>query len=378
MSVWNSGKGVGSTSGLWGGFKSMTPAPSADLNGAFCLRAVNATKTEMPYMDITITAVDSPVNLQGIVLDRWAGLSVENDSLLYYLSGDLDEVDNKQLVNRPATIEVASGSSIEPEPTVVRMSFSALNDRRLDAGQKATFRIYAGGYGGSGVLFHDNIAVIGDVKQHGEEGAQSSNDVGNDWQTLFNGKDLDGWKNLGAKQDVFIRNGTIIGRTKADSGNGFLTWHEKVKDFELHFEVKCHDEVNSGCQIRSQALEEHDGHLAGPQVEITRHRYGSIYGEWLKEKKPDSTLKGRGFISGPRKNVADCWKSDDWNQYRILAEGPRYRVWVNDVLISDFEDPKTDLAGFIGLQIYGAWSPEKVGHEVRWRNIRLRKFERQP
>ena len=162
VSVWDSGKGVGSTSGLWGGFMTVAPTPSADLNGAFCLRAVNATQTEMPYMDITITAVDSPLNLQGVVLDRWAGLSVENDSILFYLSGDLDDPDNKQLVYRPATIEVAAGSSIEESPTVVRMAFSALNDRRLDVGQKATFRIYAGGYGGSGVLFHDNIAVIGD------------------------------------------------------------------------------------------------------------------------------------------------------------------------------------------------------------------------
>ena len=369
---WNSKEGTGSTSGLWGGFKSMTPTPSAELNGAFSLRASNATATEMPYVEITLEAVKFPIHLEGIVFDRWAGLSEENDSMLYYVSGDLDDPGNKLLVYRPATLDAPSRSSIEDDPTVVRMACSALNDRQLEVGQKATFLLYAGAYGDSGALFHDNIAVIGYVRQ---EGATSSGDTYPDWQTLFNGKDLEGWKILGAKQDFSVHDGMIVSKTKADLGNGFLTWHEKVKDFELRFEVKCRDEVNSGCQIRSQALEEHDRHLAGPQVEITRRGYGSIYGEMLKEK--NGTVKGRGFISGPRKNAADCWKSDQWNRFRVLAEGPRYRVWVNGVLVSDFEDPKTDLAGFIGLQVHGAWRPEKVGHEVRWRNIRLRKLDRE-
>ena len=376
VSVWDAGKGVGSTSGLWGGFASMTPSPSADLNGAFFLRANYASGTEMPYMDITITAVTSPIHLAGMVFDRWTGATEENDSLLYYLSGDLDDPDNTLLVHRPAGCKKARQGSIEAEPTVVRMAFSALKDRQLDVGQTGTFRLYAGGYGAGGFLFHDNIAVIGETGD-GQDGVKSSGDTASDWQMLFNGKDLEGWKVLGAKQDFSVQDGLIVSTTKADLGNGFLTWHEKVKDFELRFEVKCRDEVNSGCQIRSLALEEHDGHLAGPQVEITRGGYGSIYGEWLNEEQPDGTVKGRGFISGARKNAKDCWKSDQWNQFRVLAEGPRYRVWVNGVLISDFEDPKTDLAGFIGLQVHGAWSPDKVGHEVRWRNIRLRKLDRE-
>ena len=41
---------------------------------------------------------------------------------------------------------------------------------------------------------------------------------------------------------------------------------------------------------------------------------------------------------------------DEWNHYRIVAQGNRIRSWVNGVACADFQDDM-DSTGFIGLPI---------------------------
>ena len=55
-------------------------------------------------------------------------------------------------------------------------------------------------------------------------------------------------------------------------------------DFELTFEVKVDDDLNSGVQIRSASKPDFDkGRVHGPQVEIaTNGTAGFVYAEGLK------------------------------------------------------------------------------------------------
>ena len=78
-----------------------------------------------------------------------------------------------------------------------------------------------------------------------------------------------------------VENGTLIGTTVDGSPNSFLV-KGPFKDFELQFEVKVDDELNSGVQVRSHLAKEGDpvpegakgdkplpaGRLYGPQCEI--------------------------------------------------------------------------------------------------------------
>lgn len=84
---------------------------------------------------------------------------------------------------------------------------------------------------------------------------------------------------LGAAQrdgDVSLEDGAIVGRTAAGSPNSFLTTTREFADFELEFEIKVDDSLNSGVQIRSrtserdtgQGADEQTGRVFGPQVEI--------------------------------------------------------------------------------------------------------------
>ena len=70
-----------------------------------------------------------------------------------------------------------------------------------------------------------------------------------DWVKLFDGKTLDGWiqKNGTAKYKVV--DGTIQGTTNEGSPNSFLCSEKEYGDFELEFEVKVHNSLNSGVPV---------------------------------------------------------------------------------------------------------------------------------
>ena len=79
------------------------------------------------------------------------------------------------------------------------------------------------------------------------------------FQTLFNGKDLSGWK---GKAGLWrVENGTIVGETKAEApipANTFLIWQGgQVVDFEFSCQVKFTGN-NSGVQYRSEVFGDPD------------------------------------------------------------------------------------------------------------------------
>src|SRR5688572_32691069 len=89
------------------------------------------------------------------------------------------------------------------------------------------------------------------------------------WAPLFNGKDLSGWEQRNGTATYRVENGVIVGKTAEGSPNSFLCTVKEYGDFELKFEVKVDDALNSGVQIRSKTKGgTKDGRVHGPQVEI--------------------------------------------------------------------------------------------------------------
>ncbi len=192
------------------------------------------------------------------------------------------------------------------------------------------------------------------------------------WVELFNGKDLTGWTQRNGTATYEVKDGTLVGTTAEGSPNSFLCTDQEFGDFELTFEVKVDDPLNSGCQIRSKTFGKPTGRVNGPQVEIEASgkngaEAGYIYGEalstgWLT---PKEQLK-------PHKH----FKDGEWNSFRIVAKGPRIQVWINGEQVSDLTDEKrfeSHPKGFIGLQVHsigkgqGPWS-------VAWRSIKIKEL----
>lgn len=204
--------------------------------------------------------------------------------------------------------------------------------------------------------------------------------AGNDgWKPLFNGKDLSEFTIEDGKATYEVKDGVITGTTAVPSPNTFLATKATYADFELEFEVKVADKLNSGVQIRSRSRTEEKGKFKvgrfyGPQVEIEAGpgQGGYIYGE----------ATGRGWLSpepkskDPAVNQHDIFKNGEWNHYRIVAKGPRIQTFINGQPVADLTDKEihqTHPEGHIGLQVHGI---KKDLHpmQVSWRNLRIREL----
>lgn len=192
------------------------------------------------------------------------------------------------------------------------------------------------------------------------------------WSELFNGKDFDGWTIRGGGASYEIRDGAIVG-INGPGHNTFLTTWNLYSDFELEFEVKLNDLLNSGVQIRSKARWEtvrgkEIEAVYGPQVEIEMKNglAGYLYGE-----------RAGGWMTPKEKRVEHShFKKDGWNHYRIVANGPRIQTWINGNPVSDLVDReryRDHSEGFIGLQVHSI-KAETGTISVSWRNLRIREL----
>ena len=193
------------------------------------------------------------------------------------------------------------------------------------------------------------------------------------WTSLFNGKDLDNFEQRNGTATYEIDGDAIKGTTAEGSRNSFLCTKQLYGDFELEFEVLCHDRLNSGVQIRSQSKDgKPDGRVNGPQVEIESSgakgaEAGYVYGE----------ATDRGWLTPKERRVPHKhFKDGEWNHYRVVAKGPRIQTWINGEAIEDLTDEeiyKTHAKGFIGLQVHSIRKGSGP-YSVSWRNLRIKEL----
>ena len=109
------------------------------------------------------------------------------------------------------------------------------------------------------------------------------------WESLFNGKNLKGWTQRNGKAVYKVEDGAIVGYTVVNTANSFLCTNKTYGDFILEFEFRVSEGMNSGVQFRSESLKTYqDGRVHGYQFEIDpspRAWTGGIYDEarrgWL-------------------------------------------------------------------------------------------------
>ncbi|MBO9729470.1 MAG: DUF1080 domain-containing protein [Chitinophaga sp.] len=186
------------------------------------------------------------------------------------------------------------------------------------------------------------------------------------WQQLFNGKDLKGWKQLGGEAKYHVEDGEIVGTTVMNTPNSFLATDKEYGDFILELEFKLGKEFNSGIQFRSQSRSDYqNGRVFGYQMEIDpsdRKWSGGIYEEGRRGWQYPMELNPAG---------QNAFKKDGWNKYRIECRGNEMRTWVNGVPTAHLVDtalPK----GFIALQVHGIGKNAADDNKnIYWKNIRI-------
>ena len=187
-----------------------------------------------------------------------------------------------------------------------------------------------------------------------------------EWISLFNGKDIDNFQVLNGTASYQVSDGAIVGVTKENTPNSFLTNGEIYADFILEFEVLADVKVNSGVQFRSISDPNiNKGRVHGYQCEIEsspRKWAGGIY---------DEARRGWLYPLSVNPKGQEAFKPGEWNLYRIEAIGNSLRTWVNDIPCANLTDDMT-AEGIIAFQVHSIGSPEEANREIKWKNIRIK------
>ena len=172
--------------------------------------------------------------------------------------------------------------------------------------------------------------------------------------SLFNGKNLDGWKVYGTEK-WYVDNGELICESGPDKEYGYLATTNEYKNFILNLEFYQQSDGNSGVFFRSSI----EGVIiSGWQVEVAPpgNNSGGIYESY-----------GRGWLVKPDPKYDNIIKMQSWNLMKIMVDGDNVKTWINGKEMVDITDPVIgDANGSIALQIH-----DGGGIKVRWRNLEL-------
>ena len=171
-------------------------------------------------------------------------------------------------------------------------------------------------------------------------------------ESLFNGKNLDGW-NIHGTELWYVENGILICESGPDKGYGYLSTEKFYDDFDLTVEFKQEANGNSGIFIRSTF---EGTKVSGWQVEVAPpgSDTGGVYESY-----------GRGWLVKPDKEKDKVLKMGKWNKMRIRLVGNQIQSWLNGTSMISLEDEMIGKGkGSIALQIH-----DGGGIKVRWRNL---------
>lgn len=142
-----------------------------------------------------------------------------------------------------------------------------------------------------------------------------------EWQQLWNGKDLDGWKHIGYGKFV-IEDGVL--RTEGVPRTlGLLYYKEKVGNCVIRvvYRETPPGKSNSGVYVRipKEPTDEQEVVRIAYEIQVGGRNTGEIFGVSPVQTPP------------PIKTGAD-----DWNTVEITLDGARTSVAVNGVMVTDF------------------------------------------
>jgi hypothetical protein len=220
---------------------------------------------------------------------------------------------------------------------------------------------------------------------------------------IFDGTTLNGWD--GDPTVWHVEDGAIVGVSTLDHpAHSFITYKGLVaKDQDIKLEIKVEQGGGSGIQYRSKTgpwpgrpgnaanptSTNPDWLMTGPQADFwfpVRPQSEQYNGQFYTENSPLGIIAWRGETveMGPaqppqlvatiadRRALGGYVKTNDWNQYRIIARGGTFIHVINGqlmaVLVDDDASDVNNQPGIIGIEIESA--PSKVSV----RNIWVKKF----
>lgn len=157
------------------------------------------------------------------------------------------------------------------------------------------------------------------------------------WQSMFNGKDLDGWTERG-KATWTVKDGVLIG----EGENGHIYAAPELTDLEVKGKFRIYStgkDANSGLYFRANPPEDNpESYPRGYEAQICNSQ--DAHTGWLW--KP-------GTPTG--KASANPTKDGEWFDYRIKMVGNHIQFWINDQPVMTYEDDEYK-KGFFAIQCH--------------------------
>jgi Domain of Unknown Function (DUF1080) len=209
------------------------------------------------------------------------------------------------------------------------------------------------------------------------------------WQDLFNGKNLDGWQPRGECTWTALADGTLLGQRRFDLTKIFPQWPVEQKqfrswwgrqawlyterefgEFDLHLEYLLPPRGNSGISIRDvsrahYAIDEPDDTAVLQRTKLKGSPAHIGYEIQLIDPDNDRYASGSVYLFNAAKT--GFHKTGAWNSIDLESRNDRIRVKVNGQQVSESPgDPERSKTGPIGLQLHDQST------FVMFRNIRIR------
>jgi len=190
------------------------------------------------------------------------------------------------------------------------------------------------------------------------------------WETLFNGKDFEGWRIINDEGNVWIEDSAFVCHAVANTTvSTFPCTQKKYDDFIFEAEAKIDGRLHTGFILRCDEIK-HDTskvNLSGYQVKIdpTERRWtGGIF---------DGGKNGIVWYYPLKESeeARSAFKFKEWNVYRIEAIGDSIKIWVNGIPTCNLVHDKYSL-GYIAIKIH--WignTPEMEKVLMRFRKMRI-------
>ena len=192
--------------------------------------------------------------------------------------------------------------------------------------------------------------------------AHAAEKAGDDWQTLFDGKTLTGWRASEVPGSFRVQDGAIVVRGPRSHlfYVGPVEWHD-FRNFELQLDVMTKPGANSGVYFHT-AWQDEGWPAKGYEVQVNNSQ---------------SDPKRTAGLYAVEDNFKAPAKDDVWFTLRIRVEGQRARTFVDDKPIIDYTQPEkperpADMRGRLLSSGTFALQAHDPGSEVHYRNIKVR------
>jgi len=190
-----------------------------------------------------------------------------------------------------------------------------------------------------------------------EDLSLKSNDEG--WVSIFNGKDLDGWKMNDTQGEFYVNDeGEIAGK----GGRCHLFYMEELKNFELKIDVYINDKGNSGVYVLSPWVD-NNWPTGGFELQVNSTHTDPV--------KTASIYEILELFESPV-------PADTWFTYHIIVKDGKMTVRVNNKTLYTYRDPmgKDGVPGIkhIGQKGHIALQQHDPGSLPRFKNILLKKL----